>query len=178
MASELVSLAGHRLGPQPPMVSNVTQLEARVRAAIAADRLVRKSAKIAVSADEIGSVTLRGTASSPLQSRAAAHAARSVDGVLNVINEIRVNPLRQTRSGQGVARARDTTVKPRAHVPPPPPDAPDPDDELQQLARASRALKRREKQAETSVSEELRREHWGHEPEHPPFWEKDDPSAV
>jgi hypothetical protein len=176
MATELVSLAGHRHRPQPAMVSNMTQLEARVRAAIASDRLVRKSAKIAVSADEIGSVTLRGTASSPLQSRAAAHAARSVDGVLNVINEIEVNPLRQARTGQDVARERGTTVKPRAPARPATPG--DPDDELQQLARASRALKRREKQAETSISEELRREHWGHEPEHPPFWEKDDSSAV
>src|SRR5438270_2389997 len=114
MATRLVTIARHRYLPHTAIVSNMTQLEARVRAAIASERLVRDSARLVVSADEIGAVTLRGTVSSPLQSRAAAHAARTVDGVLDVINEIKVKPLRRARTAPDAAPARGATVKSRA----------------------------------------------------------------
>src|SRR6185312_2396363 len=79
-------------------VSDMGELEARVRSAIAAERLVGDAAGVVVSADEIGTVTLRGSLPTHVQSHAAAHAARGVPDVFEVINEIEVRPLDALRS--------------------------------------------------------------------------------
>jgi hypothetical protein len=160
-------------------VIDTNELETQVRSAIATDRLVPDSAIIAVSADEIGTVTLRGTVSSPLQSRAAAHAAHSVEQVLDVINEIKVRPLHrhddapdaQPQAGAGAKSRPDTESHPAEAT-----QDRDLDDEVRRLQREARALKASEEHAEASISEELRREHWGQAPKDPPPWEKDDRS--
>jgi hypothetical protein len=156
----------------------MTQLEARVQAAIASNRVVGDAARIAVSADEIGTVTLRGTLPSHIQSHAAARAARGVPEVLDVINEIEVKPLDPPRSAdapdEGSAAAKpqcDAGLGPEAT-----PKSNDLDDEVQQLLRESQALKQSEERAEASISEEWRKEHWGTEPENPPPWDKPGPA--
>ena len=157
-------------------MSEMSQLEARVRAAIGSDRLVGDASRITISADEIGSVTLRGTVSTLLQSWAATRAARRVPGVLNVINEIAVRPLRRGRSANArPEKAASSDPRPSAGV-----DSggtanrEDLDDELQRLSRQSRSLGRNEEQAEASIRKEWRREHWGREPSSPPSWEEPD----
>jgi hypothetical protein len=148
-------------------------LEARVRSAIAAERLVGDAARIAVSADEIGTVTLRGAVPTHAQSHAAAHAARGVPDVFDVINEIEVKPLDALRSAD-VPYKESAAAEPASDAGRGPEVAEKkeaPDDVLQQLLRESRALKKSEERVEKSVSEELRREHWGREPEDPPPWD-------
>lgn len=155
------------------------QLEAQVRAAIASHRLVGNPPRIAVSADEIGAVTLRGTLRSHIQSWAAARAARGVPEVLDVINEIEVKPLRPRRSADA-PRERSAAAKPQPDGglgPEAAAKGKDFDDELGHLARESRALKRSEERAERSISEEWRKEHWGMEPENPPPWDKPGPAG-
>jgi hypothetical protein len=155
----------------------MTQLEDRVRAAIASNHLIGDGVRISVSADEIGTVTLRGTLPTHVQSRAAARAAHEVPEVFNVINEIAVMPLGQAAPADSRAD-EDASVKgePSADL-----DSKDrarsenPDDELRELRRESRALEESEKSAETSISEELREEHWGKEPQNPPQWDKPGP---
>jgi len=99
--------------------------------------------------------------------------------VLNVINEIEVRPLDPRRSAdapyEGSAAdqpepdaglGREATAKRE-----------DLDDEVQQLLRESRELKRSEERTEKGISEELREEHWGTEPENPPPWDKRGPAG-
>jgi osmotically-inducible protein OsmY len=68
-----------------------TEIENRVRAALENDDRIKHPGAIAVYADEIGSVTLRGTVESVLQRMAAVHDARQVDGVYNVIDDLKVH---------------------------------------------------------------------------------------
>ncbi len=158
-------------------MTDMTQLEDRVRAAIASNRLIGDGATITVSADEIGTVTLRGTLPNHVQSRAAARAAHEVPEVFNVINEIAVKPLGQGEpADSGPAEDASAEGEPSAGL-----DAEDrvrsedPDDDLRELRRESRALEESEKSAKTSISEELREEHWGKEPQNPPPWDEPGP---
>jgi hypothetical protein len=162
----------------------MTRLEARVRAAIKSHDLVGDAGWISVSADEIGSVTLRGTLPTHLQSHSAARVARGVEGVLNVINKIDVKPLDAPRPPDAPP-AVSAATEPQATEPQtaePEPDAGPAheraakreglDEEVQELLRGSEDVKRNEEQAEASISEEWRTEHWGRDPEHPPSWDK------
>jgi BON domain len=156
----------------------MTQLEARVQAAIASNRVVGDAARIAVSADEIGTVTLRGTLPSHIQSHAAARAARGVPEVLDVINKIEVKALDPPRSADDAPHEGSAAAKPQRDAglgPEATPKSNDLDDEVQQLLRESQELKQSEERAEASISEEWRKEHWGTEPENPPPWDKPGP---
>lgn len=68
-----------------------TRLENDVRTALRGDPRIKRPEQIVIYADEIGSVTLRGAVESVLQRRAAVHTTRKVDGVLNVIDELKVH---------------------------------------------------------------------------------------
>ena len=68
-----------------------TRIENDVRAALERDPRIPGPAAIAVYADEIGSVTLRGTVGSIARRRAAVHDAREVGGVYNVIDDLKVH---------------------------------------------------------------------------------------
>ena len=68
-----------------------TRIENDVRAALERDPRIPDPAAIAVYADEIGSVTLRGTVGSIAQHRAAVHDTREVGGVYNVIDDLKVH---------------------------------------------------------------------------------------
>jgi hypothetical protein len=157
----------------------MTQLEAQLQAAIASHRLVGNGARIAVSADEIGTVTLRGTLRSHIQSWAAARAASQVPEVLDVINEIEVRPLHPRRSGDAL-RERSAAANPQPDTsrgPEAAAEGKDLEDEVQALLRESRALKRSEGHVERSISDEWRKEHWGLEPENPPPWDEPGPAG-
>src|SRR5579862_9838065 len=69
-----------------------TALEREVRNALADDPRIGHSEQIAVYADELGSVTLRGAVGSLGQRLAALHDVRRIDGVLNVIDELKIHP--------------------------------------------------------------------------------------
>src|SRR5690242_18338758 len=132
------------------------ELEARVRSAIAAERLVGESAGIVVSAAEIGTVTLRGSLPTHVQSHAAARAARGVPDVFEVINEIEVRPLDALRSTD-VPHEEGAATEPVPDVggdPAATDQIEAPDDEVQRLSRESQALKEDEERVETSISEE------------------------
>ncbi len=62
-----------------------------IRAHLASDPRIHNAAEVAVS-ERAGVVTLRGTVRSPLQRRAAAEIAKSVDGVMTVEDFLRVDP--------------------------------------------------------------------------------------
>ena len=68
-----------------------SELEAAVQSALLRDPRIPHPAEIAISADEIGSVTLRGTVGSLPQRRAAVDDVRDVGGVLNVIDKLEIN---------------------------------------------------------------------------------------
>jgi osmotically-inducible protein OsmY len=70
-----------------------TRIENAIRAALRSDPRIKHPELIAVSVDEIGTVVLRGAVGSPLQRRAAAHDARQIDGVFEVIVDgLKVHP--------------------------------------------------------------------------------------
>jgi osmotically-inducible protein OsmY len=70
-----------------------THLEEAVRAALDHDPRIKHPELIAVSVDEIGTVVLRGAVETLPEWRAAAHDARHIDGVFNVIvDDLRVHP--------------------------------------------------------------------------------------
>ena len=70
-----------------------TRIENEVRTALQADPRIKHPELIAVSADEIGAVVLRGAVESLPQRTAAVHDARKVDGVFEVIaDHLRVHP--------------------------------------------------------------------------------------
>jgi osmotically-inducible protein OsmY len=73
-------------------MSTETRLEDDVRAALERDPQVKHPDRIAVSADGIGTVVLRGAVESPRQRLAALDDARHADGVFNVIDELKVHP--------------------------------------------------------------------------------------
>ena len=69
------------------------RVEASVRAALERDSRIKHPELIAVSVDEIGTVVLRGAVASFPERFAAAHDARRVDGVFDVIiDDLKVHP--------------------------------------------------------------------------------------
>ena len=69
------------------------RIQNEVRAALTRDPRIKVSELIAISADEIGTVVLRGAVESVPQRIAALHDARSVDGVFEVIiDDLKVHP--------------------------------------------------------------------------------------
>jgi osmotically-inducible protein OsmY len=70
-----------------------TDIQEAVRAALQSDRRIKHPELIAVSVDEIGTVVLRGAVGTLPERLAAAHDARHVEGVINVIvDDLRVHP--------------------------------------------------------------------------------------
>ncbi|MBV9196235.1 MAG: BON domain-containing protein [Solirubrobacterales bacterium] len=68
-------------------------IEERVRAGLHRDPRVKHPELIAVTVDEIGTVVLRGAVATPRQRLAAAHDAREVEGVFEVIvDDLKVHP--------------------------------------------------------------------------------------
>ena len=74
-------------------MSTNKRLEDAVRAALGRDSRIKHSELIVVSVDEIGTVVLRGAVGSFAQRLAAAHDARHVEGVFDVIiDDLKVHP--------------------------------------------------------------------------------------
>jgi osmotically-inducible protein OsmY len=70
-----------------------TRIENDVRAAFERDPRIKHPELIAVSVDEIGTVVLRGAVEGLPQRLAAAHDAREIDGVFEVIvDDLKVHP--------------------------------------------------------------------------------------
>jgi len=70
-----------------------TRIQEDVRTALRHDPRIKHPDLIAVSVDEIGTVALRGAVESIPERLAAAHDARHVEGVLNVIvDDLKVHP--------------------------------------------------------------------------------------
>ena len=84
---------------------DMPQLEDDVRAALRRDPRIDDPDLIAVSADEIGTVVLRGAVPSPRQRRAAVHDARRVDGVFLAIDQLDVHPPVAHRRADDALRA-------------------------------------------------------------------------
>lgn len=83
-----------------------TRIENDVRAALERDPRINDPRAIAVYADEIGSVTLRGTVGSLVQRLAAVHAAREVEGVFDVVDALKVHlPLADRRADDDIRGA-------------------------------------------------------------------------
>ena len=73
-------------------VPDVRALEAEVGASLAGDPGIDDPELVVASADEIGTVVLRGAVASPRQRHAAVHAARQVEGVFEVVDHLDVHP--------------------------------------------------------------------------------------
>ena len=70
-----------------------THIQTAVKAALDGDARIKHPELIAVSVDEIGTVVLRGAVGTLPERVAATHAARDVEGVLNVIaDDLKVHP--------------------------------------------------------------------------------------
>lgn len=70
-----------------------TRIQDDVRAALRQDPRIKRPELIAISVDEIGTVVLRGAVESPPERLAAAHDARGVEGVFDVIvDDVKVHP--------------------------------------------------------------------------------------
>jgi osmotically-inducible protein OsmY len=82
-----------------------TALEHEVRNALEHDTRISHVEQIAVYADKLGSVTLRGAVGSLGQRLAAVHDARQIDGVANVIDELKIHPRVGDRSRDDEIRA-------------------------------------------------------------------------
>jgi osmotically-inducible protein OsmY len=83
-----------------------TRIETSVRAALQKDPGVRHPELIAVSVDEIGTVVLSGAVQSFPERLAAAHDARQIDGVFEVIvDDLKVHPPLGSRRGDDEIRA-------------------------------------------------------------------------
>jgi osmotically-inducible protein OsmY len=81
------------------------RLEAAVRAALQRDSRIRHPELIAVSVDPIGTVALRGAVATLLERSAAAHDARHVEGVFEVIvDDLKVHPPIAHRRGDDEIR--------------------------------------------------------------------------
>ncbi len=75
------------------MVIDSRRIEEDVRAALQRDPRIKHPELIAVAADEIGTVLLRGAVETFPQRVAAAHDARDIEGVFEVIaDDLRVHP--------------------------------------------------------------------------------------
>src|SRR5581483_1770988 len=82
------------------------RIEHDVRAALRGDPRIKHPELITISADEIGTVVLRGAVGSFPQRLAAAHDARQVDGVLAVIADgLTIHPPSQDRRADDQVRA-------------------------------------------------------------------------
>ena len=78
--------------PDLPLFTD-TRIENAVRAALESDPRIRHPERIAISADEIGTVDLHGAVESLPQRLAARQDARQVEGVFNVvIDDLKVHP--------------------------------------------------------------------------------------
>ena len=82
------------------------RIEEDIRSALDLDARIRDPRTIAVFADGIGTVSLRGTVGSLRQKRAAGDDARGVDGVFEVINGLRVDLRGPGRRSDDELRAR------------------------------------------------------------------------
>ena len=83
-----------------------TRIENAVRAALERDPRIRHPERIAISADEIGTVVLHGAVGSLPQRLAARDDARTVAGVFNVImDDLEVHPPVCARRGDDEIRA-------------------------------------------------------------------------
>lgn len=83
-----------------------SRIEEEVRAALRRDHRIRHPELIALSVDEIGTVVLRGAVATLPERLAAAHDARDVEGVFNVIaDDLRVHPLVGQRRSDDETRA-------------------------------------------------------------------------
>ena len=106
----------HLESPDATMLTNA-HIEETVRAALDHDPRIKHPELIAVSVDEIGTVVLRGAVGTLPERLAAAHDARHVEGVFNVIvDDLRLRPpVGPRRSDDEVrAAALDTlTADPR-----------------------------------------------------------------
>jgi osmotically-inducible protein OsmY len=81
------------------------RLEAAVRAALQRDSRIKHPELIAVSVDEIGTVVLRGAVATLPERSAAAHDARHVAGVFEVIvDDLKVHPPVAPRRGDDEIR--------------------------------------------------------------------------
>ena len=70
-----------------------TDIQEAVRAALEGDRRIKHPELLAVSVDELGTVVLRGAVGTLPERLAAAHDARHLEGVFNVIvDDLRVHP--------------------------------------------------------------------------------------
>ena len=94
-----------------------SRIEQEVRATLRRDPRIRHPELITVSVDEIGTVVVRGAVGTLPERLAAAHDARDVEGVFNVIvDDLRIHPpVGRRRSDDEVrAEALDTlTADPR-----------------------------------------------------------------
>jgi osmotically-inducible protein OsmY len=83
-----------------------THIKEAVRAALDGDPRIKHPELIAVSVDEIGTVVLRGAVGTPPERLAAAHDAREVEGVFDVIvDDLRVHPPVGARHSDDEVRA-------------------------------------------------------------------------
>lgn len=83
-----------------------TRIENDVRGALRGDSRIKDPDLIAISVDEIGTVVLRGTVGSFPQRQAAAHDARQIDGVFEVIvDDLKVHPPLMERRADDEIRA-------------------------------------------------------------------------
>jgi osmotically-inducible protein OsmY len=81
------------------------RLEAAVRAALQRDSRIKHPELISVSVDPIGTVVLRGAVATLLERSAAAHDARHVEGVFEVIvDDLKVHPPIARRRGDDEIR--------------------------------------------------------------------------
>src|SRR3954451_23517120 len=87
------------------MPRDARQIEDGVRTALRSDRRIRNPDLIAVSADAIGTVVLRGAVENPPERRAAMYHARGVCGVLGVIDHLKLHPPLSGRLGDDAIRA-------------------------------------------------------------------------
>ena len=74
------------------MFTDTTRIESDVRAALQHDRRITRPELIAITVDGIGTVVLRGAVPTIRQRRAAAHDARRIDDVFEVIDHLKVHP--------------------------------------------------------------------------------------
>ena len=82
------------------------RLADEVRAALRRDSRIKHPELIAVSADEIGTVVLRGAVATLPERLAASHDARGVDGVFDVIvDDLKLHPPTGSRRGDDEVRA-------------------------------------------------------------------------
>ena len=105
----VVETFGHPLTPTPPgtPLFNDDRLHDAVRDALQRDSRIKHPELIAVSVDEIGTVVLRGAVATLPERLAAAHAAKSVEGVFDVIvDDLKVHPPIGPRRADDEVRAQ------------------------------------------------------------------------